>query len=147
MSWKFQMYHYLFSSSFILITGCTCSPGPQLVFSILYIFTALCDYHLAEYDIGNYQNYWKYQSTTNSTDVWTRKKIELNEPSVWIRIARFIYATAASHRDALPFFFYWQQFLTSLVRNYNCIDINFKILVYDPIIILLSISYKVYPEL
>lgn len=34
-------------------------PCPQLVFSILYIFTRLCDYNLAEYGIGRNQNYGK----------------------------------------------------------------------------------------
>lgn len=34
-------------------------PCPQLVFSILYIFTRLCDYYLAEYGIGRNQNYGK----------------------------------------------------------------------------------------
>lgn len=34
-------------------------PCPQLVFSILYISTRLCDYYLAEYGIGRNQNYGK----------------------------------------------------------------------------------------
>lgn len=34
-------------------------PCPQLVFSILYIFTRLCDYYLAEYGIERNQNYGK----------------------------------------------------------------------------------------
>lgn len=55
VSWKFQMYHYLFF--FLVIVHINyrmyfVGPCPQLVFSILYIFTRLCDYNLAEYGIG-----------------------------------------------------------------------------------------------